>query len=162
MKEELHWWKKTEYAEHNIDGSQEFWYPPEEINPEKLKPRRLDPDEYDMSHTALMTINKWAQKMGSLRLLQIVGAVDVETIEDCQPVFDKPRIYREYVVHWACHDCNDRGDKWYMQDHHCYRSKVKELAWRKTLQDQRRGKQIKRLQKENARIDHNFRDRVQD
>lgn len=95
--EELPWWKKPKYSEYNIDGSQEFWLPPDEVDPEKLKPRRLDPDEYDVSHTALTAINKWMQKVGPGRLRQVVGAVDVETIEDCQLVFDepaKPRIYR--------------------------------------------------------------------
>jgi hypothetical protein len=142
MKEKDLWWKRLEYVKYDIDESEDYWLPPEEFDPEKLKPRRLDPNEYDMMHTALTTINNWTEKVGSDKLRQIIGAVNIimttgtekssgSQLIDFAPEFRvkpvevPPSLYRALADHWACYECNDRGDKWYMQFHHCSKSESK-------------------------------------
>ena len=126
------WWNEPEYAKYIIDGSQDFWLPPEYVDPAKLKPRRLDPDEYDAMHTALDSIRKQVEQLSPENVGQLVGAINLtpatEASKEVQLAKTNPSpppIYRTRPDgdYWACHDCKDRGDKWYMQDHHCSHSK---------------------------------------
>ena len=154
------WWKSEEYAKYNIDRNQDFWLPPDEyVDPEKLKPKRLTPDEYDEMHTALTSINKMIGSLNPQQINGLIGAVEISVPNKdlFGPNSGKaltPPIYRTYSGgdRWACHDCKDRGDKWYMQDHACSRSKVVKLAWLRVKQGQRKVERIKKLQGENQRI----------
>lgn len=138
--------------------SEDFWLLSIEIDPEKLKPRRLDQDEYDEMHTALDSIRKTVEMMEPEKLKEIIGAVDVVSGEEqghliVTATSTPPSIYRSHADIWKCHDCKDRGDKWYMQDHRCNKSKSKELASLKSLQGQRKAARIKKLEKEHIRLD---------
>ena len=143
------WWKSKEYAKYNIDGNQDFWLSPEYVDPEKLKPnsRRFTPDEYDEMHTALTSIRKMIGELEPHKISELVGAIEVSVPN--KDLFGPnsggkaltPLIYRTQPNgdRWACEDCKDRGDKWYMQDHACSRSKVVKLAWIRVKQGQRKG-----------------------
>jgi hypothetical protein len=91
------------------------------------------------------------------KLQELVGAInlvpagkDVSIAETTLP----PPIYRTQTGgdRWVCHDCKDRGDKWYMQNHRCSRLKIEELAWLRIKQGQKKAARIKKLQGENERL----------
>jgi hypothetical protein len=140
-----------------LNGEEDYWLPPIEVDPpEKLKPRRLTPDEYDEMHTALTALYKWAEKVGPDKVREIIGAIDVapENQETVLENTTRPPIYRTLPNGdtWKCHDCKDRGDKWYMQEHRCSRSKVQKLSWFRIKRGQRKAARIKKLQGENEKI----------
>jgi hypothetical protein len=130
-KSKRQWWKEPEYAKYNIDGSEDYWLPPQQVDPVKLQPKQLSSDECEQIRTALDTLRKYAEKMSPKKLKEIIGAVEVSKKEEL-PVTSPspPPIYRKqpHGDTWGCRDCNDRGDKWYMQDHLCRRFKMKRVG----------------------------------
>jgi hypothetical protein len=107
---------------------------------DKFKPRLLDPVEYDAMRTALDALRKEAEKTGPEKLQEIVGTVKASEGVPLSNHAPPPPIYRSYADHWACRDCNNRGDKWYMQDHCCSRSKVPKNDWLRKIKGHRKAK----------------------
>jgi hypothetical protein len=140
---------------------EDFWLPPEEVDPPKLKPIRLGAAEYDILHTALTELQRWARKSGPDKVREVIGAVELSTAtaateEINEPLPTRPsllRIYRDYTDHWACRHCKAKGDKWYMVSHHCSGSKVKKMSWFRIKQGQRKAERIRKLEKEHIKLD---------
>jgi hypothetical protein len=132
---------------------------PSETERQRRRNRRLSPEDYDAMRTALDSLNRFVRNLQPEKLRKLVGIASFDSVENTKIVSNEnnsatenPPIFRDYTDHRACHDCKKKGDKWYMIEHQCSESKVKNIGWIGIKKSQRKAERIRELQRENDRI----------